>query len=109
MGILTILSTSSFCAIRYEVERLLEMVFNGPRRICATFTVRIVFGAIYSFIFCLLGEKFIKNYSTYLVMVMITISIFVAPVASGLSETQLAVDVTTLTVALVIKLLDGKE
>ena len=85
------------------------MIFNGRRRICATFTIRIVFGAIYSFIYGLLGVKVIKNCNSYLIMVMITIFLFIAHVASGLCKTQLTVDVTILTMTLVIKLFDEKE
>ena len=45
------------------VERLLEMVADGRRRICATFTVRVVFGALYHTISGLLDSKVIKNSS----------------------------------------------
>ena len=109
MSILLILTTSSLYAIAYGVERLLETVADGQRRICVTFPVRVVFGAFYPNIAGLLGVKFVKNSSSYLVMVMITIFLFIAPVASRLCEILLAVDVIAFTVALIIKLFDGKE
>ena len=62
------------------VEKLLETVADGRRRICATFVVRVVFEPLYHTIFGLLCAKFIEKSSSYQVMVMITISLFIVPV-----------------------------
>ena len=102
MDILIILTISSIHVIGYGVERLLEIVADGRRKIFTNFAVRLILGALFLTISGLSGAKVIKNYSSYLVMVMITISLFIALVV------LLSVDVITLIMALIIKLFDGK-
>ena len=86
MSILIILSISSIYTIGYDVERLFETVVNGRRMICATFAVRMYLMHYILPFFSVLGAKVIENLSSYLVMAMITIFLFIAPVESGLAR-----------------------